>query len=284
MNPSPGNIACLLKQAAKKLHESSHTPHLDAEILLSQVLRQPRSFVYAHPEIVLDSLQCDRFKQLIERRSEGEPLAYITGIKEFWSIALNITKHVLVPRPETELLVELALNYGPDKHPAHLVDLGTGCGAIAVAIAYERPQWKITATDISYETLSIAKSNAQRLKLRNLVFVEGDWYAAVRHQSFNLIISNPPYVCEGDPHLYQPELRYEPRDALIGGEGGLQHIRHLIQRAPRYLLPGGHLILEHGSEQGEAVRKLLSHYGFRGIRTHQDLAGLERASVGRMDE
>ena len=284
MNLPPGNIACLLRQAAKKLHEISETPHLDAEILLSQVLQQPRSFIYAHPEFLLDTLQCDRFKQFIERRSEGEPVAYITGMKEFWSLTLNITKHVLIPRPETELLVDLALSYAKDRCEASLADLGTGSGAIAVAIAYERPHWEITATDISCKALSIAKSNAQKLELRNLVFVEGDWYAAVRHQKFHLIISNPPYVWDRDPHLHQPELKYEPCNALISGKGGLQHLRHLIRHASPHLLPGGHLILEHGSEQGAAVRDLFTQYGFNGVGTHRDLAGLERASVGRMDK
>ncbi len=271
----------MLRQATQNLTGRSDSPQLDAELLLGQVLQQERSYLYAHSELFIDPKQREHFRRLLERRYKGEPVAYITGVKEFWSLPLKINRHVLVPRPETELLVELAIACGAKAQHARIADLGTGSGAIGLAIAHERPHWKIIASDISKAAISVAKRNAHTLKLHNIDFICGNWYVPFKHQKFNLIVSNPPYVDENDHHLQQTALRCEPYEALVSGDGGLQDIECIVQNAPYHLLPGGYLILEHGYDQGAAVRELLAQNRFVDISTHRDLANLERASFGR---
>ncbi len=256
------------------------TPELDAELLLSQVLSCERSFLHAHPEAHLAESQSQRYEELLRRRASGEPLAYIVGVKEFWSLPLRVTPDVLIPRPETELLVELALARIPAHAASEIADLGTGSGAIAIAIAKERPESRINATDVSKPALTVAAGNARRLGHTNIRFLIGDWFSPLRGR-FHLIISNPPYVGISDPHLQDPALQFEPRKALISAADGLHDLGLIARKAGVFLNPGGWLIVEHGYDQGARVRELFEHYGLREIETHLDLAGHERATLGR---
>ena len=278
-NRTPTVGECL-SNASAKLTPSSDSARLDAELLLGEVLQCDRSYLYAHPEAPLGAAHIERFEQLLQRRYQGEPLAYLLGYKEFWSLRLQVTPDVLVPRPETELLVKLALASVAEERPANVVDLGTGCGAIALAIAYERPQWRVTATDISRTALRVAARNRDALKLPNIRFVQGSWFSPLGPQRFDLVLVNPPYVSIHAPHLNQPELQHEPETALVSPEHGLADIKHIVISACSHLKPGGHLLLEHGYDQGESVRALLQHHGFIEIKTHKDLAGHERVSFG----
>lgn len=281
MPRSAKTIDGLLREATRFLQAATDSPRLDAELLLSYVLRRDRVYLYTYPESLPPADQRDCFHALLQRRRQGEPLAYLTGFKEFWSLPLSITPQVLIPRPETELLVELALACFTQQQSINVVDLGTGSGAIALALAHERPHWRITATDISTPALEVARSNAKVQALENLRFLPGHWLAPLHAQRLHLIISNPPYIDSHDPHLQQPELRHEPQQALVSPAHGLEDIMHIIDNAPQHLLAGGFLILEHGFDQGAAVRKQLRHKGFTAIATHHDLAGHERATLAR---
>ncbi len=246
---------------------------LDAELLLAHVLDVSRANVIARDERVLTPEEQGDFEQLLARRLAGEPLAYLTGTKEFWSLELDVTKDVLVPRPETELLVE----WGVALAPRALLDIGTGSGAIALALASELPDARVAATDISAAALQVARANARRLRLE-VQFAEGACYAPV-DGAFDLIVSNPPYVAEGDPHL--AELKFEPALALTSGPEGLDALRAIVAGAPQHLNPGGWLLVEHGAQQGAAVRALFAAVGFARVETRRDLAGLERATGGQ---
>ena len=259
---------------------------LDAELLLAHVLDVSRANVIARDERVLTPEEQGDFEQLLARRMSGEPLAYLTGTKEFWSLELEVTPDVLVPRPETELLVEWSLSFPRRRESSFCVlDLGTGSGAVALAIARENPQASITATDVSAAALAIANANAKRLGIRNVEFVKADLYKELGPRlrgddgGFDLIVSNPPYVAEHDPHL--ADLRFEPALALTSGADGLGALRAIVAAAPRYLRPDGWLLVEHGATQGAAVRDLFERAGFAGVETRRDLAGLERATGGR---
>lgn len=247
---------------------------LDRELLLAHVLARPRSFLYAHGDDRLSAPEQRRFAALRARRARGEPLAYITGRREFWSLPVDVTPAVLIPRPETELLVEQALALAPAA--AAVLELGTGSGAIALALASERGDLRVTATDASAAALNIARRNARHLG-HDIDWRLGDWYAPVRSR-YSVIVSNPPYVASGDPHL--ATLAHEPRAALDGGADGLAAIRRIVTHAGDYLLRPGWLVLEHGCDQGPAVRALLRAQGFSDVATSCDLAGLERATVG----
>ena len=273
-------IGQCLSNASAKLIPSSDSTRLDVELLLGEVLQRDRSYLYAHPEASLCAEHIQTFEQLLKRRCQGEPLAYLLGYKEFWSLRLQVTQDVLVPRPETELLVKLALASVAEERAAKVIDLGTGCGAIGLAIAYERPQWRVTATDISRKALRVAVRNRDALRLRNIRFVQGSWFLPLGLERFDLVVSNPPYVSIHDPHLNQPELRHEPKTALVSPEHGLADIKHIIVSARHHLNPSGRLLLEHGYDQGEIVRALLQHHGFREVKTYQDLAGHDRVSLG----
>lgn len=257
---------------------------LDAELLLAHVLDLPRASVVARDERELTPEEQGGFEQLLARRLAGEPLAYLTGEKEFWSLTLEVTRDVLVPRPETELLVEWALELPSFGHKPRtsVLDVGTGSGAIALAIARERPEAEVIATDVSPAALAVARANARRLGLP-VRFAQGAYFAplGVREPgaALDIIVSNPPYVAEGDPHL--ADLRYEPKLALTSGRDGLDALRTIVGEARAHLNPGGWLLVEHGGQQGAAVRELFEAAGFAAIETRRDLAGLERATGGR---
>jgi release factor glutamine methyltransferase len=258
----------------------SQTPRLEAEALLTHVLNQERSHLYAHPEVRLTGRQNQDYEKLVARRAMGEPLAYIVGVKEFWSLPLRVSPDVLIPRPETELLVELALARIPVDEPQKIADLGTGSGAIALALASERPHCDITATDFSETALRVAADNARRLGLTNSQFIVGDWFAPLRAR-FHVIVSNPPYVALDDPDLQDALLQFEPHAALISEAQGHQDIETIVRSAGSFLHPDGWLLLEHGCDQGDQVRVLFMRYGLREVKTICDLAGHERVTLGQ---
>ncbi len=257
---------------------------LDAELLLAQVLSCTRADLIGRSRERVSAADVAAFHKLLRARRDGAPVAYLLQQREFWSIALQVTQDTLIPRPETELLVELALALDRADDAVRVADLGTGSGAIAVAIAAGRPRWFVIATDISEPALEVAQGNVDRLGLRTIAFVCGNWFAPLRGESFDLVLCNPPYVASTDPHLLQGDLRFEPRLALDGGGDGLRSLRRVIVAARSSIRPGGWLMLEHGATQGKAVRDLLRVQGYERVRTHCDLAGLERVSVGRCEE
>jgi release factor glutamine methyltransferase len=252
---------------------------LDAELLLSHALEQPRSYLYAWPEQEVAARRCDVFTQLLDARRDGQPVAYLLGEREFWSLPLRVSEHTLIPRPETETLVEWALELDLPA-TARVSDWGTGSGAVALALASERVAWQLLATDISADALAVARDNAHQLKLENVEFLQSDWEAGLAGLSFDLIVSNPPYVAEADPHLQQGDARFEPRSALRSGPDGLDALRCIIAAAPDHLNAGGWLLLEHGFDQAAAVRELLLAAGFSATGCRPDLAGLDRVSGG----
>ena len=278
---SVATLGQLLADAARQLSIVSDTPRLDAEVLLAAALGRGRSHLHAWPERVPEPEQAARFAAWLERRLSGEPVAYLLGRREFWSLDLEVTPDTLIPRPETELLVELALARLPAGRSLAVADLGTGSGAIALALAKERPHARIVATDRSPAALAVARSNAVRLDLANVEFREGDWCAPLAGERFAAIASNPPYVAADDPRWRAGALRFEPPDALVAGADGLAAIRAIVVQTPDCLSPGGWLLLEHGHDQGEAVPALLRDRGFVAVSDHRDAAGLSRTSCGR---
>jgi release factor glutamine methyltransferase len=271
----------LLQQAAQQLAAAAPDPLFEAEILLAHVLQQPRSHLRAWPEKNIDAQVVQQLQQLVQRRSQREPIAYLTGVKEFWSLELLVNSHTLIPRPETELLVETALTLFPANKTINVVDLGTGCGAIALALAHERPHWHIVAVDSSSAALQLAAKNAQRLQLNNNVsFCQGNWCSALPAAKFHLIISNPPYIAESEWESYAQNLAYEPRQALISGQDGLEAIREISQSATNCLKNNGFLLLEHGYQQAKIVRHLLLELRYNNVRSICDLAGHERVTMG----
>lgn len=271
----------LLADAQARLAGVSDSPRLDAEVLLAQVLSKSRSHLRAWPERVPEDSQQRHFAALLARRSRGEPIAYLTGRREFWSLELVITPATLIPRPETERLVELALDRLPADRCRRVADLGTGSGAIALAIARERPRTAVLATDVSAEALAVAEHNARRLKLGNVRFQQGGWHLALGAERFDLIAANPPYLAAADPHLGSGDVRFEPPGALVGGDDGLAAIRIIIAGAGAHLCPGGWLVLEHGYDQGEAVGSMLLAHGFMEVSDHPDASGIPRVACGR---
>lgn len=260
----------------------SPTPRLDAELLLAAALGKPRSYLRTWPERELDADQLGLFRSHLQRRRQGEPVAYILGHQGFWSLDLEVAPHTLIPRPDTELLVESALALLPAT-PLAALDLGTGTGAIALALASERPGWQVTGVDRVEDAVALAERNRQRLQLDNVRFLRSHWFSALTGQRFGLILSNPPYIRADDRHLNQGDVRFEPSSALVAGADGLDDIRAIIQAAPQYLLAGGWLLLEHGFDQAEAVRELLATAGFSEAHSRRDLGGHERISLGRFD-
>lgn len=271
-NELPPTLGSLLAEARARLP----LPR-EAVILLSHALDVTAVTFYAHPELRIDDAAAKRARALIERRTCGEPVAYLVGKREFHGLLLDVSPAVLIPRPETELLVDLALARLPKDEAPTVLDLGTGSGAIALAIAHERPRAHITAVDHSAEALEVARQNASHHQLDNVTFARGDWLAPVAGERFELIVSNPPYVAAGDPHLGRGDLRFEPETALLSGADGLDALRRIIEAAPAHLDPGGWVLLEHGADQQAAVLQLLKARGFTDRRGHRDLADLPRA-------
>ncbi|MBL8258514.1 MAG: peptide chain release factor N(5)-glutamine methyltransferase [Candidatus Competibacteraceae bacterium] len=265
----------------RRLSGRSDTPRLDAELLLAEALDCSRTHLLAWPEREPKAEQAARFKAWLERRLAGEPVAYLLGRREFWSLELAVTPATLIPRPETELLVELALARLPADRPAAVADLGAGSGAIALALAVERPLARFVATDRSPSALAVASANAARLGIANVEFRQGDWCAPLLGERFAMLLSNPPYVALADPRWRSGELRFEPPEALVAGEDGLEALRAIIARAPDFLGPSGWLLLEHGYDQGETVPALLRQRGFVEVADHRDAAGISRCACGR---
>lgn len=251
----------------------------DARVLLCAALGIDDARLAAHPEQPLTDEQRRRYLELVARRRTGEPVAYLTGEREFFSLAFKVTPAVLIPRPETELLVETALARIPADTECRVLELATGSGCVAVAIGLNRSHARLTATDASRDALAVARENAARHRAR-VEFIESDWFAALAGRRFDVIVANPPYVAEGDPHLAQGDLRFEPRAALVGGRNGLDCIRLIVARACTHLEPGGRLLFEHGYDQAGRCRGLLEAVGYREVTSHRDLAGVERVSEG----
>ena len=275
MNRLPHTVAGLLAQARRRIDPA------DADLLLAHALGRSRTWLLAHGDDGIAAAEAARFTALVDRRAAGEPVAYLTGSRGFWTLDLAVTPATLVPRPETELLVELALERIPADAEARVADLGTGSGAIALAIAKERPRARVVATDASEAALEVARGNARRHRIGNVEFRHGDWLAPLQGERFDLVASNPPYIALGDPHLDEGDLRFEPPSALSSGSDGLDAIRAIARAAPAHLRAGGWLLLEHGWEQGGAVRALLHEAGFAEVATERDLEGRDRVTLGR---
>jgi release factor glutamine methyltransferase len=270
-------IKTLVSKAAARF--DSETALLDAQLLMCRATGRDRSWLYAHDDAVPEVSAATLFSALVERRASGEPVAYLLGTRGFWKQELLVGPAVLIPRPETELLVELVMGLDLG-HDIQMADLGTGSGAIALALAGENPDWSVFATDISQEALAVATENASRLGFENVFFCQGDWLAALPPIRFNLIVSNPPYIAAGDPHLKSGDVRFEPVGALVAGDQGLADLVQIAENAGRYLKSRGRLLLEHGFEQGREVRKLLERLGYGNISTHNDHNGNERVTMG----
>ena len=270
----------LLHQTTSSLKEAGTGSELDAQILISAAMGQPREFLYAWPDTLVSDQAQRELEANLERRLRGEPLAYITGWRDFWTFELAVTPDVLVPRPETEQLVSLSLEHVDEVEPSIVVDVGTGSGAIALAIGSERRSAHVIGIDKSEACIEVARANAVRLDIDNVELREGYLLEALDIQA-NVIVSNPPYVANDDPALLSDGVRFEPPLALYGGDDGLDIIRELVTTAPQHLTPQGWLLLEHGMEQGEAVRDIMNE-AFSGVRTVQDLSGLDRVTMGTL--
>lgn len=270
---------CWLKAAVARLRQSE-SARRDAEILLGFVTDRARTFLMAFGETLLTPQQQEQLERLLARRERGEPVAYLIGEREFWSLPLSVSPATLIPRPDTECLVELALERLPSSS-CHILDLGTGTGAIALALASERPDCKVTGVDLQPEAVALAQHNAQKLKSGNAQFLQGSWFAPLAGQTFALIASNPPYIDAADPHLAQGDVRFEPSSALVAQQHGLADLSAIVQQAPHYLESQGWLLLEHGWQQGESVRALLQAAGFISIATRRDYGDNDRVTFGQ---
>lgn len=278
--PTGCRVAEALRGASERL--PGEEARREAEILLDAVLQRGRAWLFAYSDAVLTDADLTRFDALVQQRIDGQPVAYLLGRRDFFGLELQVSPATLIPRADTETLVEQALRVADGKSGLKVLDLGTGSGALALALARHLPRSEIWATDRSDAALQIAKANAMRLAMANLRFGAGDWWMALPSDApaFDLIVSNPPYIDAGDPHLQQGDLRFEPRSALVADEHGLADLRRIIEGAPAHLAPGGWLLLEHGWQQGEAVRSLLQQTGARDVATVTDLGGQPRVSLG----
>ena len=275
-------LAETLKASTESLKQCTDTPRLDAELLICHILNIPKTRLITEPNQTLEAEQILAINTLVQQRIEGQPVAYLTGQRDFWDMTLKVTPDTLIPRPETELLVETALElYGNDES-INAIDLGTGTGAIALSIARERPNWHITATDKSHDTLAVAIENAEAYQLHNVTLLQSHWFEnLVEDCKFDLIISNPPYVPTDAPHLQERGVRYEPQDALCSGPDGLNDIRIIIPESKKHLKQQGWLLLEHGFDQGEQVKALFAEHGYQNVQQKKDLAGHIRITFGQ---
>ena len=277
-------IKSLLADASASLATISDSPTLDAEVLLCKVLAKPRSFLRAWCDNAISDVELQQFQQLWQQRLQGQPIAYLTGEREFWSRDFLVCPDVLIPRPDTELLIELCLNLIPDHADWPIIDLGTGSGIIAITLAAERPQLNVIAVDSSASALQVAQANAQRHHIQNIRFHQSDWFELVPKQGFQLVISNPPYIAEDDWHLQNGDVRFEPSSALVASGDGLNDIKTITKSAPDWLNDGGYLLIEHGYDQEFAVQNIFKASGFQQVQTVRDLAGQPRVTYGKKPE
>ncbi len=273
-------LAEALEWASSQFVEISDTAKLDAEVILLHVLHKPRSFLYTWPDEHLTTEQANQFNQMVARRAIGTPIAHIVGEREFWSLPFMVNPSTLIPRPDTEIVVETALNL-PLADNAKVLDLGTGTGAIALSLAFERKTWQITAVDKVIEAVALAKANRDNLKLPQVEVLQSDWFDAIKQYDFNLIVSNPPYIDEDDEHLSQGDVRFEPQSALTAVEQGYADLFYIADIARDYLAPGGYLLLEHGFEQALTVRKKMIELGYESVSTVRDFGSNDRCTLGR---
>ncbi len=277
------SINSIICSATKQLAQTSDSPALDAEVLLCYILNKQRSYLRTWPEKQLPPEQEKQFQVLIEKRCTGHPIAYLTGTREFWSRDFITTPDVLIPRPETELLIELCLDILPINTPLKLIDLGTGSGIIGITLAAERPDIAVTATDLSQAALTIARQNAHQLGINNIQFCHSHWFDNVSESAFDIIVSNPPYIAPNDLHLGQGDLKFEPSMALIAEQQGLIDIETITRLTPSFLNPGGQLLIEHGYDQQEQVQAIFNKHGYTNIRNHTDLSKLPRVTSAQMN-
>ena len=268
------------KQLEAALNLESGSARIEVQCQLQAVLQVNRAWLLTHPEHQLDDQQYARYAALFERRLLGEPVAYLLGEREFYGLNFKVSPATLIPRPDTELLVDLALQHIPQQGRCRVLDLGTGSGAIALSIAHARPNAEVVAVDTSTAALEIAQLNAQRLDLKSARFLQGDWFSALHDERFDIVVSNPPYIAAGDAHLARGDVRFEPRSALVSGAEGLDDIRRITAQAKAHLNPDGWLLFEHGYDQAAQVRALLQQAGFTAVFSARDLAGIERVSGG----
>jgi len=279
-------VAVLLSQHSKALQEQHNldasSARIEVQCLLQEALQKNRAYLLSHPEYQLNEEQDAKFGSLMQRRLKGEPIAYLLGTREFFGLSFNVSPATLIPRPETELLVELALQHIPNAGAFRVLDLGTGSGAIALSIAHGRANTEIVAVDSSTDALEVARRNTLNLNINNIRLLQSDWFAALSGEYFDLIVANPPYIAENDAHLSQGDVRFEPRCALVSGADGLDDIRHICSHAKSHLNPGTWLLLEHGYNQAAQVRSLMHQAGFTDTFSEQDLSGIKRVSGGRL--
>ena len=274
------SIRQILACSPKALSQVSASEKLDVELLLSAVLGVSREYLHTWPDKILNHAELIGFERLLEERTHGKPVAYILGKKEFWSLTLKVNTATLIPRPETELLVDIILNKFSAIKNLSVLDLGTGSGAIALALATEQPTWQITAVDYCSDALAVARENASNYGITSVEFIQSNWYSNLHNREYDIIVSNPPYIAEGDPTLAQYVLAYEPNTALISGQAGLADILYIIQRAKYFLKKNGFILLEHGHQQNQEVKSILRQYRYKNIQCHTDLSGKLRAVSG----
>ena len=270
------------KQLQTTLNLDASTARIEVQCLLQAVLQVNRAYLLTYPERILNEADHARYSALFDRRLQGEPIAYLLGVREFYGLNFKVTPATLIPRPDTELLVELALQHIPQRGTRCVLDMGTGSGAIALSIAHERPDVEVVAVDAYTAALGVATENAQRLGISNVHFMHSDWFAALAGERFDLIVSNPPYIEANDVHLSQGDVRFEPLSALASGPDGLDDIRRICADARAHLHSGGWLMFEHGYDQAERVRRLLQQSGFSDVSSARDLAGIERVTVAHV--
>lgn len=274
-------IKNLLTKGIQTLQPEVDSPQLEAEILLGLAMGKSRTYLKAWPEREVSGEQADCFDHLIHKRSEGMPIAYLTGQREFWSRDFAVNPDVLIPRPETELLIEVALTLIPQTQPFNVIDLGTGSGIIAITLAAERPLIEITAVDISCAALKIAQSNALTHQTENITFIQSHWFDQIKDRAFDLVVSNPPYIAPEDPHLLTGDVRFEPQNALIAANRGLEDIEKIAGNTRNHLQPHGHLLIEHGYNQQNEVQAIFREFHYQNIQTFRDLSGHPRLTYGQ---